>query len=261
MVRGIEKFKEFFADFKENYVIIGGTACDMHEEENGLTPRATKDIDMILVVEALDNAFVEKFWTFVKNAGYQQRNIGTVEKPEYKHEYFRFKDPQEKNYPFQIELFSRKIGLLNYPEDAHLTPIPTGEELSSLSAILMNTDYYEFTIKHSTTKEDVHIANIESLICLKCKAYLEMAERKAAGDQVDERDIEKHKKDVFRLAGMLSQRDKFTLPATLKEDIQEFCNAVKGNLPNQDFLKAAGLGNVKGETLLQNIKSTFMMDD
>ena len=36
----------------DNYVIIGGTACDIIIEDAGLTTRVTKDIDMILVVEA-----------------------------------------------------------------------------------------------------------------------------------------------------------------------------------------------------------------
>ena len=28
MVGGLEKFREVFADFSDNFVIIGGTACD-----------------------------------------------------------------------------------------------------------------------------------------------------------------------------------------------------------------------------------------
>lgn len=28
MVRGIDTFKEFFKGFEDNYVIIGGTACE-----------------------------------------------------------------------------------------------------------------------------------------------------------------------------------------------------------------------------------------
>lgn len=48
MVRGIDKFREFFTGYEGNYVIIGGTACEMHEEIYAQTPRATKDIDIIL---------------------------------------------------------------------------------------------------------------------------------------------------------------------------------------------------------------------
>ena len=60
MVKGIEKFKEFFKGFEDSYVIIGGTACEIHEELYAQTPRATKDIDIILVVEALSHEFVSR---------------------------------------------------------------------------------------------------------------------------------------------------------------------------------------------------------
>ena len=58
MVRGLEQFKAFFSEFEDNYVIIGGTACEIHEEIYAQTPRATKDIDVILIVEALSKEFV-----------------------------------------------------------------------------------------------------------------------------------------------------------------------------------------------------------
>lgn len=69
----------------------------------------------------------------------------------------------------------------------------------------MDDDYNAFTIEHSRNIEDIHIANPEALICLKARAYTEMLDRKAEGEQVDSRDIEKHKKDVFRLIAMLSE--------------------------------------------------------
>lgn len=50
MVKGIEKFREAFGAFADNYVIIGGTACDAVLSKTLVEPRATVDIDMILVV-------------------------------------------------------------------------------------------------------------------------------------------------------------------------------------------------------------------
>lgn len=259
MVRGIETFKEFFRKFEGSYVIIGGTACEIHEELYAQNPRATKDIDIILVVEALSNEFVMKFWDFVKAAGYKQRNKGTGEEDRQGHEYYRFMKPENTEFPYQIELFSRSIGLLHFPEDAHITPIPTDDDLSSLSAILMNDDYYNFTIQHSHVEDGVHIANVESLICLKCKAFLEMTERKARGEQVDSKHIQKHKKDVFRLAAMLAPSDRFVdVPQTLKDDISHFCYVVKEDLPNQDFFKSAGLGNITGEQMLEQLGNSFL---
>ncbi len=61
MVRGLEIFRKHFNEFTDNYVIIGGTACDIIIDNIGLTPRATKDIDIILVIEALSPEFVAHF--------------------------------------------------------------------------------------------------------------------------------------------------------------------------------------------------------
>ncbi len=36
MVVGLDKFREFFKDFANSYIIIGGTACDIILEEAGI---------------------------------------------------------------------------------------------------------------------------------------------------------------------------------------------------------------------------------
>ncbi len=257
MVRGIEKIKEYFAGYEANYVIIGGAACEVHEENYGQRPRATKDIDIILVVEALSVDFVIKFWDFVHAAGYGDKSKGEGKEKAYNHEYYRFKKPANDDYPFQIELFSRQVGLVNFPNDAHITPIPVDEDLSSLSAILMNDDYYNFTISHSKLEEGVHIANIESLICLKCKAFIEMIERKERGESVDSKHISKHKKDVFRLAAMLAPADRFAVPESLLNDIRKFCDKAVEDLPNADFFKSVGLIGVSAEGLLKSLRISF----
>lgn len=55
MVRGIDTFKQFFKGFEDNYVIIGGTACEIHEDLYAQVPRATKDIDIILIIPQIRN--------------------------------------------------------------------------------------------------------------------------------------------------------------------------------------------------------------
>lgn len=54
MVTGIESFKEWFKGNESQYAIIGGTACDILMTEEGLDFRATKDIDLVLIIEAVD---------------------------------------------------------------------------------------------------------------------------------------------------------------------------------------------------------------
>lgn len=41
MVNGLDKFRDTFRNFNDQYVIIGGTACDMAMEEAGLEFRVT----------------------------------------------------------------------------------------------------------------------------------------------------------------------------------------------------------------------------
>ena len=257
MVRGIDKFKEAFAQFADKYIIIGGAACDIHEEANAQIPRATKDIDMILVVEALSDGYVAQFWNFVKEASYQEKQVGT-KGDEIRHQYYRFKSPLNPRYPAQIELFSRALDIIPLPEDAHITPIPTNDDLSSLSAILMDDDYYNFTIEHSSLENGVHIANVESLIALKCKAYLEITETKDQGGEGDSRHINKHRNDVFRMVATLRSDMRFESPDSIRWDVDSFCNKVEGNLPTQEMFKSAGLRNANPELMLKSLRNMFI---
>ena len=54
MVRGLDLFREHFAAFKDRYVLIGGTASFLALEEAGIEFRATKDLDIVLCIEAFD---------------------------------------------------------------------------------------------------------------------------------------------------------------------------------------------------------------
>lgn len=55
-------------------------------DEVGLDFRATKDLDIVLVIEALDSAFTERFWAFVEEGGYEsgarrERRFCTLPEP------------------------------------------------------------------------------------------------------------------------------------------------------------------------------------
>lgn len=258
MVNGIEKFKEHFTAYKDNYVIIGGTACDVHEDAAGQRPRATKDIDMILIIEALSRDFVAEFWNFVKAAGYEDNQVGEKGE-ESRQQYYRFNRPSNPDYPTQVELFSRSLDVFELPSDFHLTPIPTDADLSSLSAILLDDDYYAYTIEHSTIVEKVHISNVESLIALKCKAYLEMRKRKDETGEGDEKHIRKHRNDVFRLvASITSGEETFEVPEKLYGDIMSFISQIENNLPDANLIKDMGLRKITPADLLQRLNKLFV---
>jgi hypothetical protein len=252
MVRGLDIFKKYFEHYPGNYVIIGGTACDIIIDEAGLLPRATKDIDIILVVEALSSDFVQQFWKFIKAGGYGDR-----EKSNDQGQYYRFKNPGNTDFPHQIELFSRAPDMIVLEGEAHLTPIPADDELSSLSAILLNDDYYNFMIEHSQVFDGLHHANIEALICLKVKAYLEIKERIEKGSNENAKHLRKHKADVFRLTVMLTPESIFKLPETIQVHVNQYAALVSGELPDKAIFKEMGLANVDPNNVFEQFKKSF----
>ena len=252
MVRGIKIFSEYFRDYTDNYVIIGGTACDIIIEEAGLVPRATKDIDIILIVEALSSDFVKQFWKFIQDGNYERKEKSSDER-----KYYRFTKPETSDFPYQIELFSRKPDLIDLEEPAYLTPIPVDDDLSSLSAILLSDDYYNYMIDKSTLENGIHIAKTEALICLKAKAFLEISDRIAKGSTEDTKQLRKHKADVFRLAVTLAEADNFDLPEKIKQQLQTFVNNIAGNLPDKAIFKEMGLENIEVEKVFHQLIKNF----
>jgi hypothetical protein len=141
--------------------------------------------------------------------------------------------------------------------DPFLTPIPTDDDLSSLSAILLNEDYYNYIIEHSTIEGSLHLANIEALICLKAKAFLEIKERIGRGSAEDSKHLRKHKADVFRLTIMLTPESDFPLPDVIRADIDQFAGLIAGDLPDRAIFKEMGLGNIDPEIVLEQLKKSF----
>ena len=88
MVTGLESFRRWFAEYTDQYTIIGGTACDLLMSEDGLDFRATRDIDMVLIVESLTPEFGRRFWEYVNAADYEHRNKSTGEP-----QFYRFSKP------------------------------------------------------------------------------------------------------------------------------------------------------------------------
>ena len=190
MVVGLDLFIQHFESYTDHYVLIGGSACDWHMEQKGLPFRTTKDIDIILIVDALSDEFISHFWLFIKEGEYAIAQVGE------KKQFYRFIKPQSAGFPSMIELFCRKPDLIKETEGMHLTDIPTGKEVSSLSAILLDDAYYKFALSNTQLIDGLHLANDFALICLKARAFLHNMKRKADGKEVRSDDVSKHKNDI-----------------------------------------------------------------
>jgi len=254
MVKGLEVFGKYFSDFKDQYVIIGGAACDIHIQSAELTPRATKDIDMILIIEALSSEFVKRFWDFIVDGKYERKENGEERK------YYRFVKPANTEFPVQVELFARNPDLLDLDERVHLTPVPTPDDLSSLSAILLDDAYYHFVIDHSEIVDGIHWASIEALLCLKAKAFIDISRRIQEGSKEDKKLLRKHKGDVFRLGILLAESEVYMLPDQLSEDMTFFLDLIKDDLPDKAMFKEMGVV-VAPTNVYYQIKSSLIPED
>ena len=254
MVKGIDQFRAHFEDFNDRYVLIGGAACFLALDEAGLDFRVTKDLDIVLCVEALDAEFAATFWAFVKKGKYKNTQKSTGKKL-----FYRFYDPEDAAFPYMLELFSRIPDALKLSDDAHLTPIPVDEEQSSLSAILLDDGYYNFIHDSKIDIDGIPTVPPEIIVPLKARAWLDLTERRDAGEKVDGNDIKKHKNDVFRLFQVIEPDKRIALPEVIKADMQRFMEAVTADPP--PTLKPFGLGSIKFEELAELIITIYVLRD
>ena len=184
-MRGIDKFKERFAGHDGEYVLIGGGARDLLFGEAGQDFRATKDLDLVLLVEALTPEFGQVFWDFVKEGGYENR-----QKSSGKPQFYRFSKPEDPAFPAMLELFARTdVGLRD--AESGLMPIHIDDEVSSLSAILLDDEYYRLLVENRASAGGVAVLSVEGLIPFKAKAWLDLSARRAGGQAVDEKSVKK----------------------------------------------------------------------
>lgn len=253
MIRGLARFKEHFAAYLDQYALIGGTACALVMEDVGLDFRATKDLDIVLYIEAIDRQFVLAFWEFIKIGGYQNRQRSSGEKI-----FYRFCSPTRDDFPVMLELFSRIADDVKIDDDGHLTPIRLDEAATSLSAILLDSDYYQFIHTGRCDLNGLSVVKASHLIPLKARAWIDLNGRQKQGANIDDKDLRKHKNDIIRLYQLLSFSSRISLPETIRQDMQQFLDLFK--LDNSINMKQLGLKNTRFEEILSNLILIYGLD-
>ncbi|MBF5093108.1 hypothetical protein F1643_00195 [Azospirillum sp. INR13] len=251
MVKGLDRFASHFKGYENQFVLIGGTALVVAMEEAGIDARATKDLDIVLCLEVLDPGFVNHFWAFIKQGGYERQERG-----EGKRVFYRFQKPTDPSFPEMLELFSRKPDALTLAEGQHLTPIPAGEEAESLSAILLDDTYYAFLHERKHMIGDLPLVDPLGLIALKAYAWKQLSAQKASGGGGDSKNITKHRNDIFRLFAMVDPDARIAAPPQIKDDIAQF---LSGQDPALD-LKPYGLVGTRAGEMIQALKAIYGLD-
>lgn len=249
MVHGIEIFKDYFEGYTGQYVFIGGTACEILLDDMGSSFRATKDLDMVLIIEALDERFGETFWKFIKDGGYHY-----LQKSSGKEQFYRFTKPEKPGFPAMIELFSRKPERVYLPFDSALTPIHVSDEVASLSAVLLNGAYYDLLLAGKKVVNGYSVLDIEYILLFKIRAWLDLSKRKRRGEAVDTKDVNKHKNDIFRLLVNVSPANRVHLNPEIRADFEEFLLLIKSEKVD---IKNLGIKSINFETLMERMKNLY----
>ena len=259
MIKGLDKFQAHFKESRDCFVLIGGVACHEWLASQSLSFRATKDIDLVLVAEALDRSFVQRLWAFIDAAGYETREKGGDR------ELYRFSKPKDETYPTMIEIFSRKPGAIELSEGQQLVPIIVDEGSASLSAILLDDGYYSLIMNQRTQDTDLPRVTPAALILLKARAWIDLNKREKEGQQVDAKDIAKHRADVFRMAATLPGEVGPKIPEAILADLRVFIEAFPVESAEWPAILASlkttfGGTRLKPEDLISTIRTYFQIE-
>lgn len=247
MVKGIDRFKAYFRDYTDQYVLIGGTACDISFGSNNAEFRATRDLDVVLIAEALTREFGQRFWEFIRDGGYQNRAKSSGAS-----QFYRFDKPTQEGFPAMIELFARTEYILE--DGAELTPIHIDDSISSLSAILLNDSYYDALLRGRDVIDGFSILRHSWLIPFKAKAWLDLNERNRRGEHVDSRNLKKHRNDIIRMAAELVL-ERCELPEEVKSDMANFIEEM--NVTDQE-IRNLKLREVKAEDIRRLLTDMYL---
>lgn len=217
MVRGLDLFVKTFIEYNNQYVLIGGSACFVLFQDAGLESRRTKDLDVVLCLEALTIDFLDALMHFIDEGGYLIK-----EKSNGKKVLYRFTTPENKLYPAQIELFTARVLDAKVTGKNRYTPIKIDDQNLSISALLLDESYYKLIFEGKTIIEGASVLKPECLIVLKAKAWIDLLDRQAEGEAIKQSNIDKHVEDIFRLLRLLSFEARFELENNIKIDMLLF---------------------------------------
>jgi hypothetical protein len=160
-----------------------------------------------------------------------------------------------KDFPAMIELFSRKPEKMNLSLDAMLTPIHISDSVASLSAILLNDAYYKLLLAGKSVVGGYSVLAIEYILLFKIKAWMDLSKRKENGEQIDSRDVNKHKNDIFRLLANISPSSKVEIDDMINDDVNRFMENVSKEKVD---LRSIGIQTASFEEMLDRIRKLYV---
>jgi hypothetical protein len=248
MIKGLDHFKEYFREHSENFILVGGVATYLLLDEVGAPRvRPTKDLDIVLIMKP-SSEFLNAIKDYIKLGNYeiQKGNKGQTT-------FYRFQKPKADEFPMMIELFATAEGDLDLSEGQHIVPVVNEAGIESLSAILLDDEYYAIIKKNAVENDGIYILNEKALIPFKAKAYLEIKERGG-----DSREWKKHRGDIINLTvAFLNEDSEEKLTGKVRDHFLEFIRELKIDL-SPEIIQGACDQKVPVETVINLLEGTFL---
>ena len=136
-----------------------------------------------------------------------------------------------------------------------IIPFHIDDDTSSLSAILLYDDFYEFMISGRRVVDGVCVLGAEYLNPFKMYAWTNLLDRKRSGEHVNEKDLRKHKYDVFRLLQIVTAGTKVESEGLVTESIRRYMEEISAVDESEVRLLQMGLpfDRAQGVELLKEI--------
>ena len=106
--------------------------------------------------------------------------------------------------------------------------------------------------------DGIPVLSTTCLIPFKAKAWLDLTERKLKGEQIDSKNIKKHKNDVFRLAQLITANTRQFLSLEIEENMKEFLSKVTDETVD---LKSLGIRGTDKQKMTDMLYQCYGLKD
>ena len=106
--------------------------------------------------------------------------------------------------------------------------------------------------------DKLNVASTEALICLKARAFIDLTARKENGENIDNKNIKKHKNDIVRLTFILPTNRTVELPDEIAKDLKAVIEELKNTPPDLKVIaKNIGVGTITQKQFFTQKETTF----
>jgi len=248
-MHGVEIIREYLKNYPNFYVLIGGQACRILFEEKSLPFRTTVDYDIVLIMECASSDALLALKKMLEDGGYKYHK-----KADGKTCRYRFVEPSTYGFPKIIEIFSH-LSDVSLDLSNPIIPLEMPDDLSDISAILLNQEVYEFIKSNSKDHDGVMIPEALSLIALKAVAWHDNYVKSVNGEPVNKDNIRKHFRDIVRLLQMVNRSETMKISGLIDKALRYLINMIEQQKYDASYV-VKSYSNIK---MIGDIKQHFML--